>query len=91
MPQVLIRQSGEFYAIVDDDLCLLCTGDCSVGNPALIGLAFRIGSRWRCLRLGLVDIGIEPSRAAAVDKIIADHHRAHVVTIDDATKGALPL
>jgi hypothetical protein len=91
MPQVLVRQPGGFYCIVDDDLALVCAGECSIGNPILIGLCFRVGSRWRCLRLGLVDIGIEPSRSAAVDRIIADHDRAHVVTIDHETKTALPL
>ena len=51
MPQVLIRQSGEFYAIVDDDLCLLCTGD-SASSLRDLGHAYLD----RLKRLGLAPL-----------------------------------
>jgi hypothetical protein len=90
MPQVYTAIDGGYFTICDSDLALVFTGEPTANNNALVGIAFRCGSRWRALRHGQADIGILNNRAAAVDRLILDHQRP-AVAIDDATKAALPL
>jgi hypothetical protein len=84
--QVLERLEGGFFAVADPDLVLVCHGLHSVGNPALVGLCFRIGPRWRCLRNAMVDIGIELTRTDAISRIIADHTREEFELTDNLSR-----
>jgi hypothetical protein len=79
--QNLRRLDGEIIAIEDADVVIVCAGDTSMANLALIGCGVRTGtSGWRCLRQVMIDIGYRPTRELAVVCLLEDWKRHRQAT-----------
>ena len=94
MSQSLRRLEGGQYATVDPELVIICTQDCCLASPHLIGLAFLTRtSGWRVLRSGLADIGYTPDAEIAISRIIDDaaRHGPRVIDLPEDVRRALPL
>lgn len=69
----LVRLDDDCYVIHDPELLLVCSGATTFGRVDLLGLAFKTASAgWRCLRLGMIDIGYRPTQPDALECILLD-------------------